>query len=260
MEREACIEQLIAYLLDVLPEYKAEAAAIPMDAASRRYLLRCLMNVWDPRRPLPASYFSLEQDVLTRETQEKAPVDAHALFAAGGKMTLWQGDITRLAADAIVNAANSAMLGCFVPGHNCIDNAIHSAAGLELRKACYALMQAQGHEEPTGQAKVTSGFALPARCVLHTVGPIVRGAVTARDRELLRSCYRSCLDAARAHQLATVAFCCISTGVFHFPHRAAAEIAVDAVRDYQAAHADAPCVIFNVFKDEDRDIYEDLLS
>ena len=147
MDRETCIEELIAFLLDALPEYKAEAATIPMDIASRRYLLRCLMNVWDPRRALPEEYFALEQKFLKKETEEKAPVDVRTLFAAGDQTTLWQGDITRLAADAIVNAANSAMLGCFVPGHNCIDNAIHSAAGLELRKACYELMQAQGHEE-----------------------------------------------------------------------------------------------------------------
>lgn len=260
MKNQELVEQLTAILLDVLPEYKDEAATVPMDAPSRRYLLRCLMNVWDPRRTLPSAYFEREQQLLTAETKEKSPVEASTLFASGNSITLWQGDITRLAVDAIVNAANSAMLGCFVPGHNCIDNAIHSAAGLALRKACYELMQAQGHEEATGQAKITQGFALPARYVLHTVGPIVGDCVTARDRALLRSCYHSCLDAARTHHLATVAFCCISTGVFHFPHRAAAEIAVNAVRDDQAAHADAPRVIFNVFKDEDRDIYEELLQ
>ena len=158
-----------------------------------------------------------------------------------------------------MNAANSQMLGCFVPGHSCIDNAIHSAAGLRLRLACYELMRAQGHEERTGAAKLTPGFCLPARYVLHTVGPIVQGSVTERDRALLRSCYRSCLDAARENQLKTVAFCCISTGVFHYPQRAAAELAVDEVRGYRATHADAPKVIFNVFKDEDRDIYAELL-
>lgn len=140
MKREDIIERLIAFLLDAIPEYKAEAAMIPMDIPSRRYLLRCLMNVWDPHRTLPAAYFSLEQAFLKRETEEKVPVEARTLFASGRKVTIWQGDITRLVADAIVNAANSAMLGCFMPGHNCIDNAIHSAAGLELRKACYELM------------------------------------------------------------------------------------------------------------------------
>ena len=220
-----------------------------MDAPARRYLLRCLMNVWNPRRKLPEAYFALEQQLLSVETREKEP-----------GIALFQGDITRLSADAIVNAANSQMLGCFVPGHGCIDNAIHSAAGLRLRAACYELMKAQGHEEATGQAKITPGFALPARYVMHTVGPIVRDRVTEKHRQQLRSCYRSCLELARKHQLRSIAFCCISTGVFHFPRREAAEIAVNEVQEYQKKHGDAPRVIFNVFQDEDRDIYEDILG
>ena len=249
MEKETCVEQLISYLLDVLPEYRAEAEAVPMDAPARRYLLRCLMNVWNPRRKLPEAYFALEQQLLSVETREKEP-----------GIALFQGDITRLSADAIVNAANSQMLGCFVPGHGCIDNAIHSAAGLRLRAACYELMKAQGHEELTGQAKLTPGFALPARYVMHTVGPIVRNRVTEKHRQQLRSCYRSCLELARKHQLRSIAFCCISTGVFHFPRREAAEIAVHEVREYRKTHGDAPRVIFNVFQDEDCDIYEDILG
>jgi len=260
MKKETCVERLISYLLDVLPEYRAEAADVPMDARSRRYLLRCLMNVWDPRWKLPEAYFELEQQLLAAETREKAPVDVLALPEKEPGIVLWQGDITRLAADAIVNAANSQMLGCFVPGHSCIDNAIHSAAGLRLRAACYELMKAQGHEEATGQAKLTSGFALPARHVIHTVGPVVRDRVTENHRQQLRSCYCSCLELARKHRLRSIAFCCISTGVFHFPSREAAEIAVAAVRRYQKTHGDAPRVIFNVFQDEDRDIYEDILS
>ena len=249
MEKETCVEQLISYLLDVLPEYRAEAEAVPMDAPARRYLLRCLMNVWNPRRKLPEAYFALEQQLLSVETREKEP-----------GIALFQGDITRLSADAIVNAANSQMLGCFVPGHSCIDNAIHSAAGLRLRAACYELMMVQGHEEATGQAKITPGFALPARYVIHTVGPIVQDHVTEKHRRELRSCYRSCLELARKHQLRSIAFCCISTGVFHFPRREAAEIAVNEVRQYQKTHDDAPRVIFNVFQDEDCDIYEDILG
>ncbi|WP_294150348.1 protein-ADP-ribose hydrolase [uncultured Selenomonas sp.] len=249
MEKETCVEQLISYLLDVLPEYRAEAETVPMDAPARRYLLRCLMNVWNPRRKLPEAYFALEQQLLSVETREKEP-----------GIALFQGDITRLSADAIVNAANSQMLGCFVPGHGCIDNAIHSAAGLRLRAACYELMKAQGHEELTGQAKLTPGFALPARYVMHTVGPIVRNRVTEKHRQQLRSCYRSCLELARKHQLRSIAFCCISTGVFHFPRREAAEIAVHEVREYRKTHGDAPRVIFNVFQDEDCDIYEDILG
>ena len=204
MEKETCVEQLISYLLDVLPEYRAEAETVPMDAPARRYLLRCLMNVWNPRRKLPEAYFALEQQLLSVETREKEPVDVLALPEKEPGIALWQDDITRLAADAIVNAANSQMLGCFVPGHSCIDNAIHSAAGLRLRAACYELMKAQGREEATGQAKITPGFALPARYVIHTVGPIVRDRVSEKHRQQLRSCYRSCLDLAREHRLRSI--------------------------------------------------------
>lgn len=258
MKKENCVEQLIAYLLDVLPEYRAEAETVPMDARSRRYLLRCLMNIWDPRRKLPEAYFELEQQLLSIETQEKVPVDALALPEKEPGIALWQGNITRLAADAIVNAANSQMLGCFVPGHSCIDNAIHSAAGLRLRAACYELMKAQGHEEPTGQAKLTPGFALPARYVIHTVGPIVRGRVTENDQALLRSCYRSCLDIAQKKHLRSVVFCCISTGVFHFPRREAAEIATSEVRRYHQipvlAHDDGTSKCPLCLRESDEDV------
>lgn len=261
MERTELVERLIALLLGVMPEYRQEAAGVADEPDARRYLLRCLMNVWDPRRKLPEAYFALEQQLLSVETREKEPVDVFALPEKEPGIALFQGDITRLSADAIVNAANSQMLGCFVPGHSCIDNAIHSAAGLRLRAACYELMKAQGHEEATGQAKITPGFALPARYVMHTVGPIVRDRVTEKHhRQQLRSCYRSCLELARKHQLRSIAFCCISTGVFHFPRREAAEIAVNEVQEYQKKHGDAPRVIFNVFQDEDRDIYEDILG
>ena len=161
--------------------------------------------------------------------------------------------------DAIVNAANRQLLGCFVPCHGCIDNAIHSAAGMELRQACAQLMARQGHEEPTGQAKLTPGYHLPCRYVLHTVGPIITGPVTRRDQALLASCYRACLALAEAHGLASVAFCCISTGEFHFPNDLAAQIAADTVSAWQRDHPQAPAVVFNVFKDEDRALYEALL-
>ena len=147
------------------------------------------------------------------------------------RIILWQGDITRLDADAIVNAANSQLLGCFRPGHNCIDNVIHSAAGLQLREECAEIMRRQGHEEPTGQAKITGGYNLPAKYVLHTVGPIIMERVTEEDCELLASCYRSCLKLAEENSLKSVAFCCISTGVFRFPKEEAARIAVSTVRE-----------------------------
>ena len=175
-------------------------------------------------------------------------------------MALWRGDITRLKADAIVNAANSALLGCFCPCHGCIDNAIHSAAGLQLREECRRIMEAQGHPEPSGRAKITGGHALPARHVLHTVGPVIRGRVTSQDREALASCYRSCLELAAGHGLETVAFCCISTGEFRFPRGEAAAIAVEAVENFLRRDTSIRKVIFNVFQDEDEALYRRLLG
>ena len=177
----------------------------------------------------------------------------------GKGLQVWQGDITRLKVDAIVNAANSELLGCFIPLHGCIDNAIHSAAGIQLRDACYRIMRAQGHEEATGTAKITPGFNLPAKYVIHTVGPIIPdGQPTSEQEEQLASCYRSCLDIAEDYGLRSIAFCCISTGVFHFPRRRAAEIAVETVRSYPKKNIDT--IIFNTFKDEDDHIYRQLVQ
>ena len=173
---------------------------------------------------------------------------------------LWQGDITRLAADAIVNAANSQMLGCFVPCHGCIDNAIHTAAGLQLRLECARIMGQQGREEPTGRAKITKAYNLPCRYGLHTVGPIIYGSVTAEDRQLLASCYRSCLELAKRYDLENVAFCCISTGEFRFPNELAAEIAVSTAEEFLREEEGRMEVIFNVFKDKDYEIYRRLLG
>lgn len=173
---------------------------------------------------------------------------------------VWQGDITTLQCDAIVNAANSGMTGCYVPNHRCIDNCIHTFAGTQLRLDCAEIMHRQGHEEPTGQAKITPGYNLPCKYILHTVGPIIRGRVTTDDCRLLASCYRTCLELASENNLENVAFCCISTGEFHFPNDKAAEIAVTEVRAFLQKKTSVKRVIFNVFKDLDREIYERLLS
>lgn len=153
------------------------------------------------------------------------------------------------------------MLGCFVPCHACIDNAIHSAAGLQLRQECAEIMRQQGHEESTGQAKITSGYNLPSKHVIHTVGPIIYGSLTRKDEELLASCYRSCLACADENGLTSIAFCCISTGEFHFPNARAAEIAVQTVKEYlNANNTSVKKVIFNVFKDLDKEIYQRLMT
>ncbi len=249
-------EKLIAALLAEQPERYA-GLTIPVNAEDQFRLLRALMNV---REPLPVSqnFLSVQDAFLQEELRKKTVTDADALPFSGG-MSLWRGDITTLRCDAIVNAANSALLGCFCPNHGCIDNAIHTFAGVQLRLACNALMQAQGHDEPTGCAKITPGFNLPARYALHTVGPIVRGLVTRQNREQLASCYRACLDLAAEHALQSVAFCCISTGEFHFPNELAAHIAIDTVSRHPAVQHNQIKVIFNVLKATDEQLYRRLL-
>lgn len=222
-------------------------------------LLRALMNIRPPQA-VSAEFLQVQDAFLQEMIAERGITSIGELTPVQDKLYLWQGDITTLAADAIVNAANEALLGCLHPLHGCIDNIIHSLAGIQLRLACQKLMLAQGHPEAAGQAKITSAFNLPSRYVLHTVGPIITGRVTAKDRCSLASCYRSCLDLAEQYQLESVAFCCISTGVFHFPNQQAAEIAVNSVRQWLPKAQYVQKVIFNVFKDEDRVIYEALLG
>ena len=255
------IKKLNQLLLSEMPEYRAQAAEVAEEQKAQRGLLRALMNVRPPR-PLSAEFLDLQDELLAAEREERGVVDAAALPAipADARIALWQGDITRLRVDAIVNAANAALLGCFIPCHRCIDNAIHSAAGLRLRAECAEIMARQGHPEETGGAQMTRGYNLPARHVLHTVGPIVSGALTDEHRALLGSCYRSCLALAAAHGLTSAAFCCISTGEFRFPNAAAAEIAVREVRVFLSTPSSIERVVFNVFKDEDRIIYERLLQ
>lgn len=263
MDRLGKLLQINRLLLDDQPEYRDDAESFPKDEGGQRRLMRSLMNVRPPK-PVPPKLLRLQDLFLSEEREEKGIVHADALPASvkDSRICLFQGDITRLDADAIVNAANSELLGCFFPCHGCIDNAIHSAAGMELREACAEIMRRQGHEEPAGQAKITPGFCLPAKHVIHTVGPIICGPLTEDDEELLASCYRSCLECAGENGLRSIAFCCISTGEFHFPNERAAEIAVNTVEEYLDAHEGTSVrrVIFNVFKDLDRDIYRRILE
>ena len=219
------------------------------------------MNVRPPL-PLDPAFLAVQDALLSTEREAKGVVDGAALpaVAADPRLSLWPGDITRLRADAIVDADNAALLGCFAPCHGCIDNAIHSAAGLQLRDECARIMRAQGHPEPVGRAKLTRGYNLPARFVLHTVGPQIRDRVTWRDRRGLAACYRSCLELAAEHGLETVAFCCISTGEFRFPRQEAAEIAVRTVTEFLRRSTSIRKVIFNVFQDADAAIYRALLG
>ena len=264
------LDTLIQYLLDENPQYSD--VQIPEDLQGKRDLFRALRNIRPPL-PLSEEFLRLQDEELQTQLQEKGIVELPQLPTLNPKLSttlnskpttlnyiLWQGDITRLRADAIVNAANSQMLGCFQPLHSCIDNIIHTKAGIGLRLECARIMAEQGHPEPTGQAKITPAFDLPCRYVLHTVGPIVQGRLTREHEDLLRSSYLSCLKLAAEKGLKSIAFCCISTGVFMFPNERAAEIAVETVRTWLDETGSDMKVIFNVFKDVDLEIYERILG
>lgn len=250
---------LIRELLAENEQYKD--IAIPPDPSGQKNLLRALMNIRPPR-PIREEFLKVQDEYLSAERDQTGVVDGERLraLASDDRLVLWQGDITTLKADAVVNAANGALRGCFCALHPCIDNIIHSKSGIQLRLICDEIMNAQGHDEPVGRAKITPAFNLPSRYVLHTVGPVIYGKVTREDKELLASCYRSCLEVAAENELKSIAFCCISTGEFHFPNQEAAEIAVKTVRDFLAQDTGIKRVIFNVFKDTDLAIYRKLLG
>lgn len=234
--------------------------AIPQDKKGKEDLLRTLMNVWEVEE-LPDEFYRLQDEYLQEKLAQTELTNLEQLTEVEKNIYLWQGDITTLKVDAIVNAANKALLGCFIPHHRCIDNAIHSKAGVQLRRECFDIMQKQGEYEKTGQAKLTSGYNLPAKYVLHTVGPIIYDKVEESDKELLASCYRNCLELAVKNGIKSVAFCCISTGEFRFPNELAAEIAVSTVRTFLKNHPESEIkVVFNVFKDSDFDIYRKILD
>ena len=259
MTHEEQRRYLIRELLAEDAQY--QSIVIPEDVRGQKNLLRALMNVRPPM-PIGQDFLTVQDEYLSTERDMEGVVDIYSLpsLRCDERLVLWQGDITTLNADAIVNAANSGMRGCFRALHSCIDNIVHGKSGIQLRLYCDEMMNQQGYEEPTGQAKITPAFNLPSRYVLHTVGPIVEGRVTQRDRELLASCYHSCLELAAENGLKSIAFCCISTGVFHFPNQEAAEIAVKTVTGFLQAPSSIQRVIFNVFKDTDKQIYRELLG
>ena len=250
---------LIQRLLDEKPEYRGYQ--IPADEQGQKNLLRALMNVRMPD-PIGEDVLQVQDEYLSEETRRAGVTDIADLkpIPSDERIYLWQGDITTLKVDAITNPANSAMLGCFQPLHSCADNIIGSKAGIRLRLRCNDIMCAQGHDEPAGRAKITPGYNLPCRYILHTVGPIVDGELTEEHERLLASCYRSCLELAEQNRLESVAFCCISTGVFMFPNQRAAEIAVETVRQYYRETGSRIRVVFNVYKDSDYEIYRRLLG
>ncbi|MBQ4377939.1 MAG: protein-ADP-ribose hydrolase [Treponema sp.] len=261
-------EFLIRYLLQEKPEYKD--IELPCSDDEQKYLFRSLVNV---RPPVSASeeFMRVQDEYLAEENRSRGITDIADLSPLVGDLYLWRGDITTLKVDAIVNAANSGMTGCWHPNHSCIDNCIHTFAGIQLRAVCADIMQKQGHEEPTGQAKITPAFNLPSKYVLHTVGPIISGELTKQDCELLASCYRNCLTLAKEKECQSIAFCCISTGVFRFPADRAAEIAVETVQEWKEENEMSGSrwpnmtqgkmkVVFNVFSEKDEMIYRRVLN
>lgn len=246
---------LIKYLLSESGRYAG--MPVPESGEEQFKLLRSLMNIRPPK-PVSEEFLAVQDDFLKEKILLRGVTDIRDLVPAEEGIYLWKGDITTLKCGAIVNAANSQMLGCFQPCHNCIDNAIHTFAGIQLRLECAEIMDRQGSEEPTGTAKITSAYNLPCEKIIHTVGPIVSGRLTEKHCAQLESCYNSCLEIAARNNLQSIAFCCISTGVFGFPQKEAAEIAVKTVRDFRKDHGIE--VIFNVFRQNDYDIYSGLLG
>lgn len=254
-------EQRVYLIQELLAEERYKNISIPVDEKEQKDLLRSLMNVRMPK-PLSQDFFKIQDKYLQTERDMRGIIESEELPSIPGdpRMVLWQGDITTLKVDAIVNAANSALLGCFRPLHTCIDNIVHSSSGIQLRLFCYDMMSKQGHEEPAGQAKITPAFNLPSKYILHTVGPVIGGAVRKQDCEALASCYRSCLELAVKNNCQSIAFCCISTGEFHFPNEKAAEIAIQTVTSFLNTRKENIRVIFNVFKDIDLHIYQNFLG
>ena len=267
-------DERLDYLVEELCKDSIEYKDMKVNKADRRMVMRSLMNIRMPK-PISKEFFKVQDEFLKEETIEKGIVNLNDILTIreeynsnidyADKISIWQGDITRLAVDGIVNAANSQMLGCFVPCHKCIDNAIHSSAGIQLRQECYEYMQEKrkidiDYEEPTGSAVVTSAYNLPCKYVIHTVGPIVYNELTDRLRDDLKNCYLSCLKSAIDNEIRSIAFCCISTGEFHFPNEEAAKIALSVVSNFLKTHEEyIDRIIFNVFKDYDLDIYKKLI-
>ena len=248
------LNNLIAYLLSERSEWND--LAIPTDELEQFRLYRSLVNI-RPAGKASAEYLKAEDEFLQKLTAQKGITDIAGLQPVEKNVYLWKGDITTLKCGAIVNAANSGMTGCYHPCHNCIDNCIHTFAGVRLRLKCAEIIKAQGHEEPTGTAKITPAYNLPCQYVIHTVGPIVQDGLTQKHCNLLKSCYQNCLELAVQSGVKSIAFCCISTGVFGFPQDKAAEIAVQTVREFLLTNDIE--VIFNVFTEKDFDIYKRLL-
>lgn len=252
------LERLDFLIMALLEEYSnSQDIQLPIELSEKQHLLRSLMNVRYPY-PIDNNILKVQNEYLQTELKSRGVVKFEDLLCVKKHIYLYQGDITRLQVDAIVNAANTKMLGCFIPCHGCIDNAIHSYAGIQLRLACQSLMEIKGRDAQIGEAILTPAFQLPCQYIIHVVGPIVHEQVTQNDCEMLRKCYRACLETAVQNHCQHIALCCLSTGEFHFPQQLAAEIAVKEVEAFLKDHSIE--IVFNVFKDQDLQIYQQLLE
>lgn len=256
MHKEKIIDELISYFM--CEDTRFSEYEIPKDLQEKRLFLRGIINLRLPY-PLKEEIISLEDDLLQLELKEKSITDVEDINLTEDKICLWLGDITTLKIDAIVNACNSSLLGCFIPNHSCIDNAIHTYAGIRLRLACNDIMK--GTEEEIGKAKITKAFNLPSNYVIHTVGPIVNNILTEKEIKELENCYISCLNVARENNIRTIAFPSISTGVFHFPKSKASQVAVSTIRNYLKKYPTSfDKIVINVFTKEDKDYYDRLFQ
>lgn len=255
MNRKEKLLYLINYLISENPKYRE--IQVPEEENKLFGLFRSLVNVRPPK-PVSGDFLAVQDEFLREEIAAAGITDIAGLTPVEREIYLWQGDITTLKCGAIVNAANSQMLGCFQPCHSCIDNAIHTFSGVQLRLKCAEIMEEQGFPEPTGRAKITPAYNLPCEKIIHTVGPIVHGKLNEKHKRQLEDCYHECLAAASKSGVKSLAFCCISTGVFAFPREEAAKIAVRTVRDYLRDHELK--VIFNVFGQNDFEVYQKLLA
>ncbi len=254
-------DEQLDFLIDILvkEESKYNNIVVPQDLEEKKKLFRTLCNIRLPKE-VSLEFLEVEKEYLQIELFEKGVVKLGDLVAIDKNIYLWQGDITRLEVDGIVNACNSKLLGCFHPLHNCIDNQIHSFASVELRNQCNKIMVSQGFDEPNGKAKITSGYNLPCKYVIHTVGPIVYGEVTEENIRDLKNCYLECLKLADSEGLKSIAFCCLSTGEFCYPNEEAGKLAIATVKEYLEKTKSGIEVVFNVFKDIDYEIYRRVLT
>ena len=261
-------EERLNYLIEVLKNETVQYKnlKIPESIDDKKVLLRSLMNVRQPKK-ISKEFLKVQDEYLTERNKEKGIVYLKDIktVPSSKKISIWQGDITRLSCDAIVNAANSRMLGCFAPMHTCIDNCIHTFAGIQLRNECNEIMNkfrnkyGDDYEQPTSVPIITEGYNLPTKKVIHVAGPIVIGSLEQQDIEDLQNCYKNILNMCLGNNLKSVAFCCISTGEFCFPNEKAAEIAVETVKIWLEENK-MDRIIFNVFKDKDKKLYEEFLQ